>query len=424
MDSTYYDSGLASNGLRLLQPVSFCDRRLDFRLLRVQRGSKDPYTAVSCIWGDEEASEVIYIDKRPFRVRSNLWSCLYYLSQAARNAEWTYLWVDAICINQTDDAERSSQVRLMDQTYRDAVCVSVWLGLVPWPDHLPEIPAQMLPIKTLETSGFDFADLIIDLANRPYWSRVWVIQEFLLGRQVEIYCSDNRINWQDFQEMLSREAGIELYYDASNELFVDRNRISELPAVSLVMGRHLDKHPEFLLPLSDLLVDHCRAQCKDPRDKVFGLLGLITTEERYFLGRYFPDYAISEDHVRIITLAHLTQFPALSRMERRGGKINADSEEIFVGLGVVAKAQRKRLLKRAEMLDYLGGLSSHVLLQSLRFEDFKEECETVDAEGPEETRVSEPFRSYSRRWLRRSIQIGSALLVMWLIVRSMKMSNL
>ncbi|KAE9379669.1 heterokaryon incompatibility, partial [Stipitochalara longipes BDJ] len=138
------------------------------------------YTAVSYTWGNADASEVIYLDNRRFYVRPNLWSCLYYMAQAARNAAWNYLWVDAICINQTNDAERSSQVRLMDQTYRDAVCVSVWLGLVTLPtDTMPYIPTQ-IPAKTLESDRFDWIDSIVDLSNRPYWSRVWVIQEFLL----------------------------------------------------------------------------------------------------------------------------------------------------------------------------------------------------------------------------------------------------
>jgi Heterokaryon incompatibility protein (HET) len=131
-----YDSSLASNELRLLQPVAVNHHSLRFRTRRVQRASATPYTAVSYIWGSGDASEVIYLDNRPFYVRLNLWSCLYYMAHAAKNAAWEHLWVDAICIDQANDAKRSSQVRLMDQTYRDAVCVSVWLGLVTVPEGL------------------------------------------------------------------------------------------------------------------------------------------------------------------------------------------------------------------------------------------------------------------------------------------------
>ncbi|PMD15827.1 hypothetical protein NA56DRAFT_556830, partial [Hyaloscypha hepaticicola] len=140
------------------------------------------YTAISYTWGNEEATEVIYLDNRPFHVRPNLWSCLYYMARAVENAAWDYVWADAICIDQTNDAERSSQVRLMDQTYRDAVCVSVWLGLITLPEYIGSYLPTQVPIRTLESDGFDLQDSIVELSNRPYWSRVWVIQEFLLGQ--------------------------------------------------------------------------------------------------------------------------------------------------------------------------------------------------------------------------------------------------
>jgi hypothetical protein len=164
-----YDSSLASYELRLLQPVAVNNRVLRFKTRRVQRASKTPYTAISYTWGNEDASEVIYLDNRPFHVRPNLWSCLYYMAHAARNEAWDYLWADAICIDQTNDAERSSQVRLMDQTYRDAVCVSVWLGLVTLPEYIKSYLPTQIPTKTVESAGFDWAESIVDLSNRPYW---------------------------------------------------------------------------------------------------------------------------------------------------------------------------------------------------------------------------------------------------------------
>ena len=432
-----YSSNLDSNKLRLLQPAgNYGDSPiLRFRLHHVQRASKPPYTAVSYTWGDGDASELIYLDDRPFRVRPNLWSCLHYLSRAARDADvaWRYLWVDAICINQADTAERSAQVRRMDQTYRDAVCVSAWLGLVPLPDDLRHASTST-PIKTLESDAFDFADAMLDVANRPYWSRVWVIQEFLLARDVEIYCSDNRIAWPHFQEILSREADVQQFYDADHELTYSvssggrRRRSEEFAALSLVMGRHSHKHLDFLQPLCDVLVDHRDARCTDPRDKVFGLLGLILPEEREVLGRYFPDYALSAEHVRIITLAHLTQFRGssqLSRMARRGEEIGADSEDVFAGLAVVGaeKAQRRRLLERAGKLVYLAGMPTRDLLFFLRYEDEMEECEAIAAVRREERKVAGLSRSRGGEWLRKSVGVISAIVVVWLIVKGARMSR-
>ncbi|KAH6688811.1 heterokaryon incompatibility protein-domain-containing protein [Leptodontidium sp. MPI-SDFR-AT-0119] len=414
-----YDSSLASYELRLLQPLAVNDRVLRFETRRVPRASNPPYTAISYTWGNEDALEVIYLDNRPFRVRPNLWSCLYYMAHAARNnGAWDYLWVDAICINQTNDAERSSQVRLMDQTYRDAVCVSVWLGLVTLPEHIRSYLPTQIPTRTVESDGFNWAESIVDLSNRPYWSRVWVIQEFLLGQNVELHCSDNQINWLDFQEFLCREAGIEQFYDASGDV-PKGDGTRALAALPLVMGRHMDKHPEILQPLCDLLINNHKSKCKDPRDRVFALLGLIPLDEREIICIYFPDYSITEDHVLIITLAHLTQFPALSIMQRGGVNITPDSEELFLGLGVGLKPQRRRLLRRAKRLDYLGRMSSREMLNSLALHDEIEEYGGEDTDEQQEMSETERPRLSNRMWL--TVSVISAPFVIWLIAKKTKL---
>jgi hypothetical protein len=416
-----YDSSLASDELRLLQPMAVDRNDLRFTTRRVRRASKPHYTAVSYTWGNEDASEIIYLDDRRFRVRPNLWSCLYYMASAARTAAWDYLWVDAICINQTNDAERNFQVRLMDQTYRDAICVSVWLGLVPMPEYIRSSLPTGTPTRTVETDGFDWLDSMVDLSNRPYWSRVWVIQEFLLGQNVEVYCSDNRINWLDFQEILCREAGIEQFYNA-NEDVPKGDPTRAFAALPLVMGRHLDKHPKILQPLCDLLIDNHKSECKDPRDRVFALLGLIPQHERNFLSIYFPDYSMTEEHVLIITLAHLTQFPAESRMQRSGIDITPDSEELFLGLGVRTKSQRIRLLRRARVLDYLAGSSSQEMKNFLAaWNDPTEEYESEDTDEQQEmseTELRPEERSSCKIWL--AVSVIAAICVIWVRYRPNK----
>ena len=91
-----------------------------------------PYTAVSYVWGLAAASQEIRLNGHAFAIRQNLWSCLYYLMQSAtnpnHNIDWTHIWVDAICINQRDEREKSQQVRAMDEVYSNATLVSAWLG--------------------------------------------------------------------------------------------------------------------------------------------------------------------------------------------------------------------------------------------------------------------------------------------------------
>ncbi|KAH7129229.1 heterokaryon incompatibility protein-domain-containing protein [Dactylonectria macrodidyma] len=204
-----YQRTLKRHELRLLQPIILSHNFLSFRSLVVPRTGAPPYTAVSYTWGDEPPSQTIQLDGQSFSVRLNLWSCLHYISSHARNAGVEYLWADAICINQNDTDERSAQVSLMDQTYANASFVSVWLGLPTLPEHLWDQIPQHEPIRTLDSDGIDFHDSMADLANRPYWSRFWVIQEFLLGKDAMLYCSNTGMNWLDFKTILCMEVGID-----------------------------------------------------------------------------------------------------------------------------------------------------------------------------------------------------------------------
>ncbi|KAH6880736.1 heterokaryon incompatibility protein-domain-containing protein [Thelonectria olida] len=350
MDYTYEQS-IGSSHLRLLRPTLVSQQRIAFDLIHVSRAAAPPYTAVSYTWGNDEPSETIQLDGRAFRVRPNLWSCLYYLSLASGHARWSYLWVDAICIDQGNDKERNDQVRRMDQTYRDATCVSVWLGLIPVPEEYEFAASHCSPLKTVESDGFVWEDWLHDLANRAYWSRYWVIQEFLLGKDVQLHCSNTQMDWMDFQELLCRNARIEQFGDEHLGVLPD-GKAATFAAVPLTLGRHVDKHPEFLQPLANLLVTHHRSQCKDPRDRVFSLLGLVETDERALLNRFFPDYTLEENVVWIITLAHLMQYGSLENPELKD--LTPNSEDIFRGLGIGSKIQRKKLLGQVDMIDYLG----------------------------------------------------------------------
>ncbi|KAH8674180.1 hypothetical protein BX600DRAFT_226847 [Xylariales sp. PMI_506] len=215
-----------------------------------------------------------------------------------------------------------------------------------------------------------------DLANRPYWTRFWVLQEFLLGRDVLTHCSNNILDWQDFQDMVCRCAGIDQYSSA-----YDRKSTNGFLAMPLVMGRHPDKHPKLLQPLDSLLVSFHRMECKDPRDRIFALLGLVTAEERDLLGRAFPDYTMTEDHVRIVALAHVTQ---CGHMVTRLAAVEAAttaSDELFLGLGAKSSSERARLLRRAQGLDYLGFQSGAELRSILAMYDSDEEYGRFDEES-------------------------------------------
>ncbi|ERF70786.1 hypothetical protein EPUS_08344 [Endocarpon pusillum Z07020] len=309
------------------------DGDLRFRFTHVVPNQVQEYTAVSYTWGNDARSEIIYVDNQPLTISPTLWACLHCLRE-----KWQYIWADAVCINQDNVTERNEQVRIMDQIYSNAAIVSVWLGNIPLP---PQVNFEGR-IANLEVDYLDWEESMYDIASRPYWSRTWVIQEFLLARVVHIYCSNTRIDGDLFQDMLSNAAGIDLFSVEVADTVTQPDLIQKWPALPFVIGRHADRYPQLRQPLYDLLAGHVNSQSKDPRDKVFALLGLLPTEERSSLERSFPDYALSKEQVYIVTLAHVQHFSG-----------DQPIEPIFRALHINQATEITRLMKIVEIFDYI-----------------------------------------------------------------------
>lgn len=347
---TYEYKPLRSDSLRLLRPVSIGQHRLEFEISHHPRKAAPGYAAVSYTWGDGAPTERILLGGQVFLTRLNLWSCLYYMGEAVKSGRvlWQYLWVDAICINQNDKQERKIQVRAMDQIYRDALLVSVWLGLPPIPDDVhfhPEHGHEQ--IRTFDIEYFDWCDHMEDLANRSYWTRFWVIQECLLAQEVQIYCGNNRIDWMDFKDLLGHVTGVDRYPD--EDVDYTSSTSGSWAAWPLVTGRHSDKHPELAQSLYKLLLSHGKSQCKDPRDRVFALLGLVTPDERPLLLRFFPDYDMDMDDVALIALCHVQTLIS--------GDVEIDIKRLLLALGVTESRRQELILRRSRIFDYLGDVA-------------------------------------------------------------------
>ncbi|OTA97989.1 hypothetical protein M426DRAFT_31926, partial [Hypoxylon sp. CI-4A] len=80
--------------------------------------------ALSYVWGKDMAPEPITVDHKSFKVTKNLYGILPNLRRPDTTRE---IWVDAICINQTDTTEKTEQVKLMREIYTRAKSTVIWL---------------------------------------------------------------------------------------------------------------------------------------------------------------------------------------------------------------------------------------------------------------------------------------------------------
>ncbi|PMD45712.1 HET-domain-containing protein, partial [Hyaloscypha variabilis F] len=156
-------------------------------LRHVKLSDSIQYEALSYAWGTDTDAKEILIDSKARLIRQNLWFALKYLR---KRGVPRVLWIDALCINQTDDGERGHQVRQMGTIYSCATSVCVWLGL-------PDSSSYGAMMMLRETPTFDSmrssftADRfkwhsVARLFERQYWTRLWIIQEIVLAAKVNV----------------------------------------------------------------------------------------------------------------------------------------------------------------------------------------------------------------------------------------------
>jgi hypothetical protein len=111
--------------LNLLPNAAF-DSPIEVQLVEVDLAGKPEYEALSYSWGDVKNKVGISCHGLRLDVTINCALALQYLRHKDQTRT---LWIDAICIDQTNMAERNQQVRIMGDVYEMAQRVLVWLGL-------------------------------------------------------------------------------------------------------------------------------------------------------------------------------------------------------------------------------------------------------------------------------------------------------
>ena len=199
----YSPLSLAGNEIRLflLDPGDH-NERISGRLRHVSLDDDIQYTALSYVWGDPSVTRPINLDGYSFDVTTNLKSALLHLRH---RTQLKNLWIDAICINQSDLTERNKQILLMGNIYQRAQSVEVWLGLgtansdsaMKLVEELGSIPASVDEwlryglkneytnqfIDVFERQGSRTLESLDNLFCRPWWTRVWVVQEVSVAKQ-------------------------------------------------------------------------------------------------------------------------------------------------------------------------------------------------------------------------------------------------
>jgi hypothetical protein len=176
----------------ILSPASF-DDPICGTLDIVSLGDRPNYDALSYAWGGGFAPIPMKIGEEEVKITPNLDIALRHLRHRLLIR---IVWVDAVCINQKNLPEKTDQVAIMKRIYQCAVRTLVWLGT-----SGNESDIAMRSIQNLDEeywNTYKFHIQFTEIISRSWFTRIWVVQEFVLGKNPRIGCGTFWVYWDSF----------------------------------------------------------------------------------------------------------------------------------------------------------------------------------------------------------------------------------
>ncbi|KAK3711180.1 hypothetical protein LTR37_009773 [Vermiconidia calcicola] len=197
------------------------------------------------------------------------------------------LWIDAICINQDDGSEKSSQVQMMGRIYKSATTVLVWLGEYsdpsssdPWRMRRPHWK-DARNSAGLNDRGRRFAIALNEALRdtEPRWhDRAWIVQEFVLSTETflcfgPITIAYDKLHLMDLMLRLPQHLEyLDAFFQKTSDMVKLRYGVGGLQQ-----------------SISEACLYTSTASCKDERDKVYSLLSLIDVKEAAIIGADYTE---------------------------------------------------------------------------------------------------------------------------------------
>jgi Heterokaryon incompatibility protein (HET) len=254
------------------------------------------YHAISYCWGDPLPTDCIWLSENAYLpINASA-------AQVIRNVGGDIdIWIDAVCINQRDNDEKSRQVTMMWDIYKFAEVVVAWLGGLeddaklamqlifdaanPFVAHYHRVRKPVyLPTRQVTPASLSFHfdalawGAFAKLLERPWFRRIWIIQEIVAAGKTILVCSPisdiEVVDWEDLVKVIKHLE----FEDYLNLLELkDSSRPwahSRLPhGVEGIMRIEELKRAQdtYRKSMQEILMLTATAEASDPRDKVWAI---------------------------------------------------------------------------------------------------------------------------------------------------------
>lgn len=266
------------------------------------------YTALSYVWGPEPTdttsneANTLVLNGEAIPARENL---LHALRSFQRRGDVGHLWVDAVCINQSDMEEKKTQIALMGQIYSAAERTVIWLGQKEGDSDLAMEFVRRVKAEDFEVGHFDqntrclravmallqrawcesFPSFVIarmsciDLKNPG--TRVWILQEAFLSKVPIARCGDEDVHFERFVTLKKLHDDA---YKRSPTIWRDYMLFQNIRFVYCLSNWEITRRELATKggasPFSWMASTSSRLLSTVPHDKVYGVLGMCTPDDQ------------------------------------------------------------------------------------------------------------------------------------------------
>lgn len=339
---------------------------ISISLHHVRLHDEAQYEALSYTWATEDddasLSSVVKCDGVDIGITKNCESALGNLR--SRDSD-RVLWVDAICINQKDEEEKSLQVAKMRDIYRKATNVPIWLGGASeridegsgfsishhFLDYISRLGVEIrnhtnagrkaeisrssptYQILIEDVIEFNLHGIqtsliqgLLDIVLRRWWMRIWVIQEAALATSAILICSTHSVSYANFFDWYRLIQSDKTPVSSPLWRFLhNRDHLESVRQAREADGAQMD-----LSVILKILYRARRLQSSNPVDKIFGILGLFEYSSNTFPS---PDYNKSPTEVFVeVTKRFISQSKGLQILTQASSAAYAPDHPSWVAI--------------------------------------------------------------------------------------------
>jgi hypothetical protein len=288
----YQYESLGADEIRLLQ-ISRMSPFGEYtcRVVHVAFASPPAYEAISYTWGGLPLDhDLLCEDGYMLKVSERV---VEIVQARASVMDSKFLWIDAVCINQGDLDEKASQIKLMAEIYQNASRTIIWLGLSPEASACISFINRHMVTFAMNRPDTNWKALFrigsrepgwqefLNFLHHPYWSRMWILQEIVLSNKPIVAYGGEYFTFEYlqtfFREMHGKNVGT-LFVMTETDV-EPRGPLAPSGSVQIsliiVIKSMVQDQEASATFISDVMQLTRRYKAYDPRDMVYGVLGLL-----------------------------------------------------------------------------------------------------------------------------------------------------